>query len=216
MLRLAPPKKNGPAIRRAIAVTFPLLLVDGCGIASVTHGGDGSTSLKEPQVHRAKAVACTATRQPGTPNPTPTAGSPCLKDADCTAGANGRCIYAPLGGADPFANLCSYDQCATDRDCGLSQVCDCRSASARAANVCFRGNCQTDGDCGAGGWCSPSATSFDPTCLTGIEPGQIGFFCHTASDTCTDDADCTGPQANRCLFSVTAMRWQCVLERCTF
>jgi hypothetical protein len=76
--------------------------------------------------------------------------------------------------------------------------CSCRaSASDGNANVCLTlSNCEVDSDCGSGGYCSPSFASC-----------QQGYFCHTASDTCTDDGDCRSGEF--CVFNMTAGHWLC-------
>jgi Cys-rich repeat protein len=204
--------------RRSWTLLLLLLLAAACSSSSpsATDGDAGQApdaATREPENHRAQANACSAPRAPGTPNPSPPAGAPCTKDPDCTAGQNGRCENNPIGAPEPLSNACSYDQCATDADCGGPKVCDCRNAGARDANVCVAGDCRVDLDCGAGRWCSPSATDVAPSCLTGIEPGSIGYFCHTSSDECTDDRDC--PSGEKCLFLVAAMHWACVQKRCT-
>jgi hypothetical protein len=197
-----------------------LLVASACGTAAspalgdAGSVGDGASPQRTPKTHRAQSLPCTAPRPAGGANPSPSPNSPCVHDADCATGPNGRCYGAEIGGPDPLANVCSYDQCTSDGDCGVN-ACDCRSPSAHGANVCFAGNCRVDADCGAGGFCSPSATTFDPSCLTGIEPGSVGFFCHAPGDECTDDADCAGPDAMACIFVVAKAHWACVAKRCT-
>src|SRR5512140_1219558 len=190
-----------------------------CGGSSTTAASDcgapndGAAQRRTPAVHRAAATASTAPRPAGVFNASPTAGSPCVKDADCTSGKEGRCEGAPIGGSvPPGTNLCTYDACAADADCGGASVCDCRNAAAYDANTCFHGNCRTDGDCGAG-YCSPSLTTLGSTCLSQVDPGSIGFFCHVAADECTDDADCGGG-GKVCTFSVPATHWICLAPRC--
>lgn len=187
------------------------------GTTPVTPGSDGGSdspiATKPPLVHRATASACDSSRLPGTFNPSPAAGSPCKADADCASGMNGRCEANPIGVGQPFSNVCSYDQCKADADCGAGSVCDCRNQADFGANTCFHGDCHTDLDC-PGSYCSPSATTLEPTCLTGIDPGSFGYFCHTRLDECTDDIDCTNPQA-KCFFVPAAAHWQCVMTFCT-
>ncbi len=187
------------------------------GPSSTDAGQDGSPTLREPKTHRAQGNACTTPRGPGTINGTPPPGAPCSKDADCTAGQNGRCETLPIEQSNPPGQrVCSYDQCTADADCGASSVCDCRNPANYDANTCFHGDCRVDADCGAGGWCSPSGTTVDSGCTTGIDPGQFGFFCHTAADECTDDADCPGvTPPERCMFSPTANHWVCQQQFCT-
>jgi hypothetical protein len=166
-------------------------------------GGATTTSLKEPKVHRAAATTCPMDRPPGQAAD-PQMGDACEKDADCTKGKNGRCV-----GSIVVKNHCSYDECFADADCGSAEACECRNPAAASANTCIHGNCRLDSDCGPGGWCSPSAVTLDPSCAFQVSPASIGYFCHTAADTCTDDADCGSNADKSCIFSVDAMRWQC-------
>lgn len=194
------------------------MLVAGCGgSTSGTGGGGGAggsggstgTSIPEPDVHRAEAVACTAVRPDGKIDP----GSPpgeCAADGDCVAGDNGRCVQ-DLGG-DPF---CSYDECQSDDDCGGGSVCECRNPEVFDANVCVHGNCKVDADCGEGGYCSPSAVTLSKYCTEGVPIGSVGYFCHTAADACSDDSDCEGTGTlPACLFDVDAMRFACFPTQC--
>ena len=80
---------------------------------------------------------------------------------------------------------------------------------------CFQGNCVLDDDCGSGGWCSPSAIHVGPTCMEGISPGSVGYFCRTADDECLDDGDCGSSGIGACIFSVEAMHWVCQELLCT-
>jgi hypothetical protein len=107
----------------------------------------------------------------------------CHADGDCTSGVNGRCAGNGHDGCN-----CSYDTCTNDADCAANQLCACRNTwhyGALGPNVCLPSNCRVDSDCGPNGFCSPS---LDPTCGSFI--GVTGWYCHTASDTCTNDDDC--------------------------
>ena len=168
--------------------------------------GDGSSSVgvdtslsRLPLKHRATADACSHDRGPGDADAQITQ-TECTKDADCTAGNNGRCLVTKVGA---HGNVCSYDTCFADSDCG-SKACHCRE-SASDANTCVGGNCRVDADCGAGGYCSPSvdfhATNF----------GSTGYYCHTSSDRCINDADCRNP-GEQCAFDPTAQHWACSNE----
>ena len=163
--------------------------------------GGGGPSLPEPVKHRDMAATCTGLPPQGSAIPDVPDGV-CKSDADCTDGDNGRCIW-PYSGD----NICIYDECFEDADCGGANVCACRVKEAFGVNVCYHGNCQLDADCGAGGYCSPSGI-VGPTCTMGIGAGSVGYFCHTAQDECTDDADCGG-ESYVCLFSVDAAHWVC-------
>jgi hypothetical protein len=69
-------------------------------------------------------------------------------------------------------------------------------------NTCVQGNCRVDSDCGPG-YCSPSVDSNGCT-------GLVGYYCHTPSDECIDDADCSmknGPMG--CMYSTAQGRWTC-------
>ncbi len=164
-------------------------------------GGGSVVMLPEPLVHRAEALSCEGAPPKGNAAPTETTRD-CTEDADCTMGDNGRCVWPYAGD-----NLCVYDECFEDSDCGSAQVCGCRVENNFGVNVCYHGNCQLDADCGAGGYCSPSG-QVSPTCGDGVAAGSIGYFCHTADDECTDDADCEG-ESNICLFQVEAAHWVC-------
>jgi len=202
----------------AAAAAAAALLLAACGSGTATTGaGGGSTSTgtsssgtgaRTPKVHRATETACNGARPPGGGG----FGDPmdkCMMDADCTAGTNGRCVAA-LG----QPTFCSYDQCAADADCGSATVCECRNPAQYNANICTHGTCRLDADCGAGGFCSPSAVTVYPNCLTGIDQGSIGYFCHQPADECVDDTDC-GAMGSVCLFRVSAMHWVCHTLLCT-
>jgi hypothetical protein len=195
------------------AAALAWLAVGGCSSGSSAPAGtstssSGSFSGRTPEHHREVAEECTSER-PASNAGEP--GAPCVADADCTQGANGRCIF-PF--TDP-APSCSYDECAADADCGGAQVCNCRNPARFNANTCFHGNCQLDVDCGAGGFCSPSAVTVFSNCTRTIPPGSFGYFCHTPSDECLDDADCPGPSVTACIFSVEEVRWVCNDLACT-
>jgi hypothetical protein len=176
--------------------------------SSASASSTGGVSGRIPELHREVAAECTAER------PAANAGEPggmCDADADCTQGANGRCV-SPFPEPTPF---CSYDECSTDADCGSTQVCDCRNPPNYKANTCFHGNCQRDADCGVGGFCSPSAVAIFSNCTETISHGSFGYFCHTESDECLDDSDCPGPGTTACIFRVEEIRWVCVSLICT-
>ena len=158
--------------------------------------------------HRATAAACTAARQPYDLGD---ATGKCIKDAECTAGLDGRCVAFP--GQPSF---CSYDACSADADCGSASVCDCRNGANFDANTCFHGNCQVDADCGPSGYCSPSAVTIGFDCNTGVQPGSYGYFCHTPADECVDDADCPSTMGQgACLLQPDKAIWACQPLFCT-
>ena len=172
------------------------------GSSDASSGGadgafDGGRVTHVPAVHRATAVACSHDRGPGTADPQ-IMGAQCSTDAECTAGADGRCLVTTVAA---HLNYCSYDTCFTDADCG-GKVCTCRE-SPSDANTCEAGNCKLDSDCGAGGYCSPSA---DPD-KTNF--GTTGWWCHTATDACTDDTDCDSSKHEKCVYDPTLTHWTC-------
>src|SRR5262249_11512096 len=132
--------------------------------------------------------------------------STCASDSQCQNGPSGRCF--------PFEGLvgpggCSYDECYTDSDCSSKSPCICRgSPSDNSANYCAPpGNCNVDSDCGQGGYCSPS--------FSGCYQAAT-YYCHTAHDTCTNDADCprvdAGPSwaaRDTCAYDSAAQHWAC-------
>jgi len=166
----------------------------------------GSTSVstvapRTPSVHRAQASSCVGVFAPPEPSNVVMDYNPgCTKHSDCTAGTNGKCVNG-IGMAYRMYS-CTYDQCATDSDCDAGKICYCTaSTSARCLSV---GNCQTDADCGNHpySFCSPSM-GWD---CGGYRPID-GFHCHTASDNCMDNADCTG--TDYCNFDAYEARWKC-------
>lgn len=191
-----------------------LLLVAACGSsgpsgsggAGGSGGGAGAgTPGKEPANHRPSSEPCTAPRPPG--NQGDPSGE-CQLDTDCTMGMNGRCL-STIGGSE-----CSYDECASDAECGGASVCKCRIPDTNDANQCFHGNCIVDADCGLDGYCSPSAVNIGASCSEGISPGSVGYFCHTAADGCTDDAECGNQGEAACIFQVESMKWSCFTLMC--
>ena len=180
----------------------PLLLLSCSATTSVApvDGGADVATIRVPKNHRAAAVSCPATRDPG--HADSTMGT-CKADGDCTAGRNGRCY----GGLGP--NTCSYDECATDADCKAA-VCDCRNVGVIGQpDKCILGNCRTDGDC-KGQYCSPSGTTVGAGCM-GAELGSYGYFCHTATDECVDDSDCGDA---KCMFDPAVVHFRCIKLVC--
>lgn len=175
----------------------------GIGTGGANTGGIGTGGTtpvlppREPRDHRAQPLSCVGVHDPGDPD-TVSASGDCETHADCTDGEAGKCVN---GQGSSYGRLyCVYDTCQTDADCDPGMVCYCTTSTpARCLSI---GNCQTDADCGAGGYCSPSM-SWD---CGGYRPID-GFHCHTPSDTCIDDADCTG--TDYCNFDVYESRWEC-------
>jgi hypothetical protein len=171
------------------------------GIASLG-GAIGTTEVapRSPESHRPQALTCVGVYSPAEP-PSDALNARCTRHADCTEGANGKCAASGVGMGGGIYS-CNYDQCATDADCDPGKICYCTvSSSARCLTV---GNCQTDADCGGGShsYCSPSM-GWD---CGGYRPID-GYHCHTAADTCLDDADCSG--TDYCNFDVYDGSWKC-------
>lgn len=212
------------SLQRFSALACAALALPACGnsVQQGTSGSGGSTSTQTtsgtttgtgtavhiPKSHRATAETCSPDRPPGSIDSGGPAGD-CKADAECTKGDTGRCV-------NDFAKppFCSYDACQKDDDCGGGSVCDCRNPSQHNANVCIHGNCRVDADCGQDGYCSPSAVVVDPFCTTGIPIGSIGYFCHTAQDECTDDADCGSNDFPACFFNVGKLHFACFQLQC--
>jgi hypothetical protein len=186
-----------------------------CPAAFVTAGPGSANGVEIPVYHRPAPACCPAQRGPapsGQPYGTGYADG-CSSDAECTAGKNGICL--------PFEGLlgpggCSYDECSTDSDCPTGQPCQCRTdATDNEATYCGpAGNCLVDADCGPGGYCSPSADCGSY--------GEGTFYCHTAADTCVNDADCSLTDAGTdgceqiaaCQYDPTAQHWACHQQAC--
>jgi hypothetical protein len=169
--------------------------------------GDRVVVGRVPAKHRAAPATCDGVRPATEPTNVPDSGfGQCAKNADCTAGRNGRCVWARAG------LVCTYDQCTTDGECGKN-VCECSGGMA-ATDVCLgEGNCRVDDDCGAGGYCSPTLGS------CGHYTGYVGYYCHTAQDECVDDEDCAGVDGGGfgrpyCAFERTLGRWRCSTQEC--
>lgn len=150
-----------------------------------------------PAPTRPAEVVCSPCRPPGT---TSSGGGECASDADCTAGDNGRCVFGRIGA------FCSYDLCFRDSDCAADEACLCDgSGLGGGGNACVHAGCRTNNDCGPGLACSPTFGS------CGHYTGFIGFECHTASDECTEDAECG---AGYCAFDPALGRWACSISEC--
>lgn len=198
-------------LRLASSSLFLLLVVAACSSSSSSSSSSGTPAATAPLVHRAAVPAsCPADRGPGQAPDPPGSGSQCAKDSDCTTGKNGRCTLGPdLGTNGEKAFVCTYDDCATDADCGAGKLCDCRPDDRSAKpNSCVAAQCTKDADCGASGFCSPSKPPEDAagTFLT-------GYACHTAADECVNDADCATQGTATCSFDTTAKHWRCAVFR---
>jgi hypothetical protein len=85
------------------------------------------------------------------------------------------------------------------------------------------GDCRIDADCGPGGYCSPSQVGVLCSCPspalcppgTHCEPGPCtcddacghAYYCHTSSDACIDDSDCS--QGATCNYDTVEKHWTC-------
>ncbi|MGE0788902.1 MAG: hypothetical protein AB7S26_24730 [Sandaracinaceae bacterium] len=209
-------------MRRALLFLIPLTLL-GCKSHTLDAdagprrdaevGGDAATrdagplgcTLPTPVEHRASGSACPMDRPAGFA----TMDAPgCTADSDCTDGMNGRCNQSR------FDNVCSYDQCFADADCGTG-ACLCRGAAggvgAYGTNACIGGDCRVDSDCGPGGFCSPSLGD------CGDYSGIQSFHCHTCDDECTDDDDCDAPGTpggGYCAYNPLVGHWACSYQQC--
>ena len=202
---------------------------DGNSSCTPNDTADASSSTtdagRSPLDHRASAC-CAVPRAPG-PGPEPYAkdvaamgpnGPVCLTDSQCTAGKNGRCF--PFGGTVGLGG-CSYDECSSDSDCAAGSACACRASKpGYDANLCApAGNCTVDADCGSGGYCSPSQSNCSGA--SSFFPDPSPYFCHTAADTCLDDADCTPatgtepyPFRDVCAYDMGLAHWACSRMQC--
>jgi hypothetical protein len=156
---------------------------------------------RTPLVHRATATPCSRDRPVGTCYP-PHGG--CQSDAECTEGRNGRCMNGGIG-----ENYCSYDACVSDGDCAAGTACVCREGRWDTNTICGASSCRVDADCEGGFTCSPSRGQCGFV-------GNVGYFCHTAEDTCVDDADCPndGGPATQTYCMWNGKRWGCYTSNC--
>jgi hypothetical protein len=188
-----------------------------CEPAFVEAGTGLAGDVEIPVYHRAAPSCCPSERGPADPFTPP--GSWCSTDAECSSGPDGRC-FGYIGSQGP--GVCSYDQCFTDSDCTSGTPCLCRSSpSDNSPNVCAAaGNCVLDSDCGPGGYCSASHN-----CGQDYGYGAPSYYCHTASDTCINDADCASVDAgvmplppcqasSICAYTPQARGWACTQQVC--
>lgn len=176
-------------------------------------GGSGGTGgvgggLPEPAIHRPSPVTCDDERPVNPIDVSEWGEGPdieCESHDECDDGRNGRCVYTRFGTA------CTYDQCLEDSACG-GTVCQCEGGFYADNNICLsEGNCLVDADCGDGGYCSPSFGD------CGSYTGVVGWYCHTAEDECTDNADCGGDEGgfgDYCAYMPATGRWQCSNSHC--
>jgi len=208
-----------PSLRRRMrlrtGIAVALLLCASCGgkahqpfaNVSATANSGACRAVRVPKEHRAVAQACPSER--GSHEPIDMSacadhsGAKCTKDADCTAGQNGRCS---LPHNEPCDTECTYDECLTDSDCAAGP-CVCRmSGTDTLQNICLPGNCKTDSDCGSCGYCSLSATPVGHDCRVDYPM----YSCHTAADECIDPSDCVDGGFSYCAFGASdAEHWAC-------
>lgn len=144
------------------------------------------------------------------PCDTPEEPPGCCADSDCTdGGRQGACVDSLVdycGGAGPqYTNLCRYDACAEDSECGTGQACLPAGAFGHPAAQCIEAACAAHSDCTArsGGLCSLLAngttcadeilgcTYDDSECRSGRDCPR-GFFCVANSE--RDNATCQEEQ----------------------
>jgi hypothetical protein len=147
---------------------------------------------RAPKDHRANAPACASTRTSAEPVLSNVTTIGCTRNADCTAGRNGRCVVTETSSA------CVYDACVTNADCPGVAICECGET-----NRCVAEGCTIDRDCGHGGYCSPSA------CAKG---DGVPHYCHTTDDECLDDEDCPG--IGVCRYQASSRTWRCLPATC--
>jgi hypothetical protein len=180
---------------------------------SATDSGDSATDASEagppdsgevPLYHRPNDSQCQTPAPAGDCHLSQGIGM-CSNDSQCTAGTNGRCNES--NGGALFCS-CAYDTCQHDTDCPAGQLCVCHGSEFATGdgNTCMPGNCRVDSDCGPAGYCSPNHG-------VGGGCGNVtGYYCHTASDQCVNDSDCTGQGLDVCAWSETDARWECQQE----
>jgi hypothetical protein len=199
---------------RAVALVAALASpVVGCGGSVATNNadsgvptdssGDGCVGCRVPKNHRPVALTCAPSPSPGAcSGPAGGPGAACRLDADCKSGKNGHCA---LTGGGILMCGCFYDTCTNDSECSTGGPCACQGSPYQPIiNGCApAGNCRVDADCGPSGYCSPSSGA-------GCSNSISGYYCHTSSDECVDDADCTSSSGPRsCQYDGTKRRWAC-------
>jgi hypothetical protein len=162
---------------------------------------DAHCAAHGPPVHRPTPVACSRTAfGPWPPGADAAVLAPCKTDADCPAPKPGGWTYYCRQG------LCGIDQCLSDADCAQGESCACANeyygGNGIHPDLCMPAKCRVDADCGAGGLCGPA--------ITGYCGGLSGYFCHSAADECTADADCCSDRSRpSCGYSPPLGHWAC-------
>ena len=93
---------------------------------------------------------------------TPGAAGECCGDEHCTDGSfgDGRCAAMEIGYCGgpqpPEENICRYDGCSSDADCGDQLACLPAGVLGSLTRDCIQANCESHDDCDdrAGGFCS--------------------------------------------------------------
>lgn len=136
--------------------------------------------------HRAAPVTCPAGERAAT---TPelegsTSTGECDRHADCTEGANGRCVAEGNG-----YRTCLYDECTTSADCSSGAYCLCGEDPAvpgYATHTCVEGDCESDADCPVDQLCLHPQQS-----INDAPAHSVGPRCTTDQDECRSDEACT-------------------------
>jgi hypothetical protein len=113
----------------------------------------------------------------------------CCVHADCTDDPSGTCIRGPIfycGGIAPTpANVCMYDECASDEDCGGAPgSCLPPRVLGEPVSRCVQSQCGNDADC-TGGDNGECRAFFNP-----CNRRLTGFFCTYDESECRTDDDC--------------------------
>ena len=138
-------------------------------------------------IHRAHSNACPPRVPSDTPLPSTGLGDECVRDTDCVAKSNPRCINSSgFGGSK--GNTCSYG-CLTDQDCGTGSDCNCSAGGGG----CVAANCATDDNCATGKFC---VTAKAAAC-----GGSYLYTCQTASDECASQPGLDCPSGDDCRWS---------------
>lgn len=149
-------------------------------------------------IHRVEAALC-VTPEAASNCLDPLAGSTCMTNDDCVEFAHGTCAEEIVCGFTAAVCGCIYG-CATDADCGPSEVCLCAAEGVSTRSKCVPAGCTTDADCG-GGACTAATDPIDA-------PQVQQFQCHADGDACCSDADCDA--GAQCRFGVlTPGVWGC-------
>lgn len=125
----------------------------------------------------------------------------CVKHAECTERAHGRCVHQDESVVQTFGtrrtitahNECVYDDCTSDDECRRTGAYEPRAElacmCAADRNVCTFANCRKDSDCPSpftcGGW----------------------HYCHSAADGCRETKDC--PPGEDCIYSWDVNHYIC-------